>query len=515
VRKLRSLLGTMLKALRNIRSRPSSPSLEAASASVPFSDARARKLVSYQLAHQLRALPISLNDSTLTVACPQSSAHAAERALRFATGLEITTVYVDELLFDDALFAAYHADDAHLSRSASDLNDDAPRNEEAILHVRDDRTDVTRFVSSLIDYALAKRASDLHLLPLRTGCFVKLRIQGQLLSHDEPVCSLAKHEAIIARIKVLASMNTTLRRVPQDGAFRVPLARRDAHVRVSTMPTVHGEKAVLRFINHGELQRLDELGFTARALEFIDEVCRMREGSVLLCGPTGSGKSTTLYSLMKHLQDQSLNVVSIENPVEYVLDGVSQTSVDDDHGLGFAACLRSVLRQDPDVIALGEMRDAESARVAFHAALTGHLLLATVHARRCTEVISRLQQLDVDSLTLSQALSLVICQRLLPRLCESCRVVDLRTSGAVGREIYQRVGCSACDYSGYRGRALAAEALLIDRSLARLIQSLPESTSALEAHLTPQTYVPLRDAYEHLLYSGQIGMDQVLERSNE
>jgi type II secretory ATPase GspE/PulE/Tfp pilus assembly ATPase PilB-like protein len=282
------------------------------------------------------------------------------------------------------------------------------------------------------------------------------------------------------------------------------------HVRISIMPTVHGEKAVLRLLGCEGLRPIEALGFDERALSFISAFCGRADGAALLAGPTGSGKTTTMYAIMQRLQSRNLSLISIEDPVEIRLDGVSQTSVNEQLGLTYAHCLRSVLRQDPDVILLGEIRDEESARIAFQAALTGHLLLATVHARSVAEVFLRLRSLQLDDLSIAQGVNLLVCQRLLPRLCEHCKVIDLANANMLEHNVYQPVGCRRCDYSGFEGRVLAAEALEIEPALSKKLASGAISFGDVSRHTPDKNYSPMLRSLEKLLRAGKISMDQFL-----
>jgi len=306
---------------------------------------------------------------------------------------------------------------------------------------------------------------------------------------------------------VLANLNIAKRALPQDGAFSVLAGRDKVFIRVSIMPTVSGEKAVLRFTGGRGVLPLLELGLHPLTLFSIQTVCRKLGGAILFCGPTGSGKTTTMYSVLDSLSENNINLVSIEDPVETVLMGVSQTAINEQEGLTYASCLKAIVRQDPDVILLGEIRDSESAQMALRATLTGHLLLSSIHARNVFDVLLRLRNLGIDDLTMAQGVALIICQRLIPSLCDSCKVIDLKNSNIAKRELFQPVGCKQCDYSGFAGRVLADESLLITKELSDCIASGEISTARLREFADNKSYVSLDSSVRTLLKEGIICMD--------
>jgi type II secretory ATPase GspE/PulE/Tfp pilus assembly ATPase PilB-like protein len=352
--------------------------------------------------------------------------------------------------------------------------------------------------------------SQIAFLPEETGTFIRVRINGTVYSHDKPLCSKQVHEQVISRLKVLAELDTTNHTTPQDGAFKVPLPHGMAYVRLALMPTVHGERAVLRLMHQRAAINIPGLGLHPAIEHMIRDVLDRTEGAIICAGPTGSGKTTTLYSLLSHLTTQPLNLVSIEDPVEIHLAGVSQTQLNEKAKLTYAACLKSVLRHDPDVILVGEIRDSESASVALQAAITGHLLLTTVHARGVYEVLLRLQHLGIDPLTIGQGVSLIISQKLIPTLCPHCKVEDTASSSLMRHSIYKAIGCLSCNRSGFSGLALAAEALLVDPAIANILSTRPHR-GELEAHYTPANYLSLETSLESLLQQGRIPIEIYLQ----
>jgi len=475
----------------------------------------ARELVDYQLASKLGVLPLGVlrlaSHDILTIAAPDPDCQDIKTTLRFATGIEIKLIEVDAETIKESIFPAYHADETHLIKAKRHLTSQDRKSPETTREslYRTAKSEPAKFLNCLVDYAIARSASDIHLIPKKNGSYIRLRINGMLLDHDDPICSLASHQQMVSRIKVLAGLDITIKHAPQDGSLEVPLGTSDeVSLRVSSMPTLHGEKVVLRIMGLEGVRELKDLGLDATTNFFLQEIIQKQEGSIIFAGPTGSGKSTTMRSVMSELAHDNLSLVSLEDPVEQQIPGVSQTSIGKSPNLSYAACLKSVLRQDPDVILLGEIRDEESARIAFQAALTGHLLLSTVHARNVFEVFLRLQNLGLDNFTIARSLNLIVCQRLLPRLCKECRVVDLEASNKMGHKIYRETGCKLCDYSGFSGRVLLIEALKITRTLSRELCRAGDQdlSDFLKCFLDEKNYVSIENMAQRHLFNGNISL---------
>ena len=427
----------------------------------------ARELIPYERAVEYNVLPLGVlkldEEEHLTIAAPSDSANLSS-TLRFMTSKRIKLIATQKEVITEAIFKAYQGQDTELIKAADKI-----KTREIIKTTKEDFrshvNDALSFLTHLIDYAVAKEASDIHLIPLRQGAFVRLRINGKLLDHEKAFGSLEVLSQIITRIKVICNLDTSNKTKPQEGRFSIPTPTREVDARVSIMPTVHGEKAVIRLIGAQKVFIFNDLALPTLLSEHLQNVLASPEGAIILSGPTGSGKSSTLYAIIHELAGTGLSLVSIEDPVEHISDIVSQTSIDPKRGLDYPTCLKSILRQDPDVILLGEIRDEESAKTAFDCATSGHLLLTTVHAKNVFEVLLRLSRLGVDSLTLSQSIKIVLSQRLVPKLCNKCKVIDLTSSNQLKATIYKPIGCSACDYSGYSGRILIVEGLCIDEQI--------------------------------------------------
>jgi general secretion pathway protein E len=342
---------------------------------------------------------------------------------------------------------------------------------------------VVRAVSDILEKAVELRASDIHIEPFRSGLTVRLRIDGLLRPIPAPPGILP--QAIISRIKILAGLNIAERRLPQDGAAQLHVARIDLDIRVAIMPTQHGESAVIRLLpkDRGMLD-FEKLGFFPRDEKKLRDLLRLPHGIIVVTGPTGSGKTTTLATVLSLLNEPTRKILTIEDPVEYEIPGVNQSQAKPTIGLTFAAAMRAFVRQDPDVIMVGEVRDSETAHIAIHAALTGHLVLTTLHTETAAAAVPRMLDLGVEGFLLKSTLRAVIAQRLVRQLCDRCKTQRHLTHAdfaddprfealgfKVGEAIYEPKGCERCGGTGYRGRVGVFEVLTIDENVRGLINA--------------------------------------------
>ncbi len=334
---------------------------------------------------------------------------------------------------------------------------------------------VIRFVDLLMSQAVKSRASDIHIEPQESSTVVRMRIDGVLRDMVPPAKKM--QAAVIARIKIIAHMDIAERRLPQDGRFKMKISGRAIDVRVSTIPTIYGEKVVMRILDASAVKHdLDQLGLEPQYLEELKDMLSQPHGIIIVTGPTGSGKSTSLYSALNYLKDPTKNITTVEDPVEYRLAGINQIQVKPDIELDFAKCLRAILRQDPDIVLIGEIRDKETVEIAIKASLTGHLVLSTFHTNDAPSAISRLLYMGIERYLLASALNLVIAQRLVRRICEHCkepvtlkeetikrlRIDPEKAGDAV---FYHGRGCNACGGTGYMGRLPIFEFLVVDNDI--------------------------------------------------
>ncbi len=336
---------------------------------------------------------------------------------------------------------------------------------------------VVRFVNSLLAQALADSASDIHVEPAKNSMRVRMRVDGRL--RDVPSPDKKMFLPIVSRIKILAGIDIARTRTPQDGRFNIREASREVGVRVSTFPTIHGEKVVLRLLDKStSLYGIDNLGFLRDDKEKIKSVLKRPYGFILSTGPTGSGKSTTLYAILNFINSVEKNIITIEDPVEYTLEGLAQAQVNPRAGMTFESGLRSILRQDPDIIMVGEIRDRETANIAVHSALTGHLVLSTLHTNDAASAVTRLVEMGIEPFLVTSSVTCVIGQRLLRKICPECKesyypAPSVHRTFQIREDVllYRGKGCPACKYKGYRGRTGVYEVLVMDDELRELINS--------------------------------------------
>ena len=338
---------------------------------------------------------------------------------------------------------------------------------------------VIRIVNSILVEALRRHASDIHIEPMEKSLRLRYRVDGDLYEVPSPPKNL--QSAIISRIKIMSDMNIAERRIPQDGRFKVKALHKEVDMRVNLLPLIHGEKIVMRILDKGELApSLAGLGLDTKAYESLIYAISQPHGIILVTGPTGSGKTTTLYSCLQDLNKPDVNIVTTEDPVEYQLPGINQVQINEDVGLTFANALRAILRQDPDIVMIGEIRDQETAAIAVKAALTGHLVLSTLHTNDASGAITRLRDMGIEAFLLSSSIIMTQAQRLFKKLCPACkkpaklnedlmRINNIDPNFFKDATIYERVGCSKCMNSGFKGRSSLMEILMVDDAVRQLI----------------------------------------------
>lgn len=373
-----------------------------------------------------------------------------------------------------------------------------------------------RLVNGILSCAVRENASDVHFDPGEEHCVVRFRLDGVLT--ERFTLPRAVHPPTVSRIKILSRLDISERRLPQDGRFSMTLAGQVCDVRVSCLPTAYGERVTLRLLAKEEkVPDLEELGMFPEDLRLLEELVHISHGIVLVTGPTGSGKTTTLYSILRQIQGPDKNILTIEDPVEYRLDGVGQMQVQEKIGLSFAQGLRSIVRQDPDVILIGEIRDSQTAQIAVQAALTGHLVFSTLHTNDAPSAVTRLVDMGVEPYLVASVLRGVVAQRLVRRLCPQCREAAVPTaqmqavlglSPEQSRSAYRAVGCVQCRQTGYHGRRALVEIMPVDAELQRCISRTPDAT-ALREHAVRAGMRSLRDAGRRALAAGLTSPDEV------
>ena len=445
-------------------------------------DGSAATLISDSLARRYQALPIGWSDGKLIVAMADPSNVFAVDDIRTITGAEVRTVVATRPAILGTI-EKYH----RLDSEADDISAQAAstfEEEDDLSRVREvvEEAPIVKLVNMLITQAVADRASDIHVEPTENDVRVRYRIDGVL--HEVMRPPKAIQSGIISRLKIMADINIAERRIPQDG--RVSIANvggKAVDLRVATLPTVFGEKVVMRILDKSSaLLKLSDLGFLPSSGERYAQSYRKPYGTILVTGPTGSGKSTTLYATLNILNSEDKNIITVEDPVEYRLPGINQVQTNNKAGLTFAAALRSILRSDPDIVLVGEIRDKETATIAVEAALTGHLVLSTLHTNDAATTPTRLVEMGVEPFLVASALDCIVAQRLARRLCDRCKEpyqaseTELTAAGwqfeDLGDEslqIYRPVGCSACSHTGYHGRFAIHEVLTLSEEIERMI----------------------------------------------
>ena len=365
---------------------------------------------------------------------------------------------------------------------------------------------IIRMLNALLTQAAKDGASDIHIEPYERSSSVRFRVDGTLREVVQP--NKALHAALISRLKIMAELDIAERRLPQDGRISLRIGGRAVDVRVSTLPSAHGERAVLRLLDKGESKfTLESLGMSGDTLARFDKLVQHPHGIVLVTGPTGSGKTTTLYASLGRIDTGTTNVLTVEDPVEYELAGIGQTQVNPKIDLTFAKALRAILRQDPDVIMIGEIRDYETAQIAIQASLTGHLVLATVHTNDAPSTVTRMIDMGVEPFLLSSSLIGVLAQRLVRKLCPNCKKVDAR-----GR--YHPVGCAQCSNTGYKGRTGVYELMAIDDKLRALIHGRA-AESQLFVAAEANGLRSMREDGERLIVEGITSPEEVMRVTRE
>lgn len=454
------------------------------------------------------ALGASDNGAVLHI----SDAANRDMIVEVARNHQITTVEeVSQSRFDDILselYARRSFEEDSEQTDAEGLADDFDAIVQGVEHsadllAGDDDAPIIRLLNSLLSEALRSGASDVHLEPFENNVIVRLRVDGIL----KEIASLSPKLApyLVSRIKVMSRLDIAEKRLPQDGRLSLSLGGKTYDVRVSTLPIRYGERVVMRLLDKDNaFFGLEDLGMRAEMQSLFEAALREPNGIVLVTGPTGSGKTTTLYSALSLMNDISRNIMTVEDPVEYALHGISQTQVNPKIGMTFADGLRSILRQDPDTVMVGEIRDKETAEIAVQASLTGHVVLSTVHTNSAAAAVTRLMDMGIEPLLLSSSLRLVLAQRLVRRLCPDCKTPDTTDTEAS----HKPVGCPSCQNIGYRGRIGIFELFCVDDAVRQMIAD-GATEQQIEAHAFADQPL-LAESGRALVAAGETTMEEVL-----
>jgi general secretion pathway protein E len=471
------------------------------------------RLVPFAFAKANRILPAAEREGRLVLWVTSATPPVAIGEVRRALGREVQPEIVPQEQFDAALRAAYSEPQSQAASIVDEVQDEADLGRlmqdlpevEDLLEARHDAP-IIRMLNALLSQAVNEGASDVHIEPFEQYSVVRYRLDGVLRDIVRPRRAL--HAALVSRIKIMGNLDIAEKRLPQDGRILLRLGGRPIDVRVSTLPTGHGERVVLRLLDkeRGRLEP-ESLGMSPEVLAIFDRLVTQPHGIVLVTGPTGSGKSTTLYAMLSRLDAATTNIMTVEDPIEYDVPGVGQTQVNARIDMSFARALRAILRQDPDVIMIGEIRDQETAQIAVQASLTGHLVLATLHTNDSISAITRLLDMGIEPFLLSSSMLGILAQRLVRKLCPDCRKQD-----AQGK--WHAVGCPKCSQVGYLGRTGIYELLEVDETIRTAIHNR-ESEQKLRERALAIGFKPLSEDGRRWVKSGVTTEEELLRVTRE
>ncbi len=481
-----------------------------------------KKIFSYKYSKNNNLIGFELNDNQTIFHTDHLSSFQFFELLRYLNG-NFKLIKIDKSTFNKYITKAYGADGF-----ASSLENDLDNNfdieayanklsqTEDLLSAYDDAP-IIKLINGIVSRAINEKVSDIHFEVDEDNLSVRFRLDGimsQILKQDNKIAPL-----IVSRIKIMSKLDISERRLPQDGRMTLSLGSKTVDVRVSTLPSRYGERVVLRILDKESSQiRIEDLGFDQTTLEEYKKSLKSSEGIILFTGPTGSGKTTTLYAGLKHLSDETQNILTVEDPIEYSLSGIGQTQVNNKTGYTFANGLRALLRQDPDIIMIGEMRDVETAEIAIQASLTGHLVLSTVHTNSAISAITRLRDMGIESYLLASSIKAIFSQRLVRKLCNECKlesdINDLASSINLkkNRKHFLPKGCNNCNGIGYSGRIAMAESVIIDDELRKMIHDkISEKDMTQYIHLKGNS---LEKLSENFIYDGITSIEEIIRVSN-
>ncbi len=450
--------------------------------------------ISSRFIHENRIIPIELKNNILKVAVANPLDRTTIDALRVATSADVMVYVGDSKVVEEYISRFYGQEPQNIDRIIEDIGEKGlefiREDEEDIGHLKDlaSEAPIIKLVNFLITRAVESRASDIHIEPFEDELKVRYRIDGVL--HDIESTPKRLQAAIVSRIKIMAKLNIAERRLPQDGRIRLQVGEKEIDLRVSTIPVLYGESVVMRILHKESITiDLNLLGFPPQTLSAFNHLIKKPNGIILVTGPTGSGKTTTLYGALDKINSPDKKIITVEDPVEYQLKGVNQIQVKPQIGLNFANTLRHIVRQDPDIIMIGEIRDLETAEIAIQSALTGHLVFSTLHTNDAPSAITRLLDMGVENFLLPSTIRGILAQRLVRVICPACKETDpsiankeeLTTLGISSDiSVYSGKGCEQCSFTGYYGRSGIFELLIVDDDVRKLILKRSDSNQIRE-----------------------------------
>jgi general secretion pathway protein E len=485
--------------------------------------------LSMGLAREQGFLPLWIKGGVLHVAISSPKALSNADDMRVLHKHPVQTWLVGPAKLRDVSNLAYDKAARTAHAVMEEIKDETQQEEVGDLNLDADLVDdpnqapIIRFVNSLLTQSIKDRASDIHIEPFEKELSVRFRIDGVLYEIVKPPARL--QASIIARVKIMAQLNIAEKRIPQDGRIRTRMAGREIDIRVSTLPVRHGERVVMRLLEKGTVFNLEQVGMGTAIMTHFRKLIQLPHGIILVCGPTGSGKTTTLYSALSEINSPDLNILTIEDPIEYELRGIGQTQVNPKIDLTFASALRAHLRQDPDVILVGEIRDKETADNAVQASLTGHLVFSTIHTNDAPTTFTRLTDMGVEPFLVASSLIAILAQRLVRQLCRECKApytpsdeeladVGLSREDADRGTIYRAVGCRECQNKGYRGRTGIYELLMIDDDIRALVTGNANS-NIIKRKAMEHGMRTLRDDGVRKVLEGVTSLDEVMRVTQE
>ncbi len=475
------------------------------------------RLIGERLAKRHSLIPVKKDGGKLIVAMVDPLNIFAIDDVKIATGLEIIPAIATRKNIEDAITRYYGRESAE--EAIKDF-----RKEYEIEGIEElenngnqevNNAPMVRLVNSFIKQAVKLKASDIHIEPSEDNLRIRYRIDGDL----QEIMSVAKsaHLAVVSRIKIIGKMDIAEKRLPQDGRIEMMVEGNEIDMRISVLPTVFGEKVVIRLLDRSSfVLSKTQLGFTEENMKVFEKIIKNPYGIILVTGPTGSGKTTTLYAALKELNEVNRNIVTVEDPVEYRLSGINQVQVNNKAGLDFASGLRSILRQDPDVIMIGEIRDPETAQIAVRASITGHLVLSTMHTNDTASTVTRLVDMGIEPYLVSSSVVGIIAQRLIKKVCESCKYTYMANPAdkalldlVEDTPLYKGKGCNSCSYTGYYGRQAVQEILPVNESIRRLIDDRVSIDTIRKTAFT-QGMTSLRENCKQLVLEGVTTIDELI-----